>query len=85
MLNISPKLWNVLSQWTHIFVGGVTGQYLLFHTTSWKGLLYAGLGAILPVIYKWANPVDTFPAPGKGLIAADAAVMAPEATPKAAL
>ena len=75
LFNVSPKVWTVLSQWAHIFVGAVTAEYLLHHTTSIKGLLSAGGAAILPLIYRWANPADQFPAPSKALVAADATVL----------
>ena len=51
LFNVSPKVWTVLSQWSHIFVGAVTAEYLLHHTTSVKALLSAGGAAILPLIY----------------------------------
>lgn len=78
--NISPKVWTVLSQYAHIFVGAVTAQYVIHHTTNLKDLIGAGLGSLIPVIYRWANPADTFPMPNKGLVAADAAVMGTDTT-----
>ena len=75
LFNVSPKVWTVLSQWSHIFVGAVIAEYLLHHTTSVKALLSAGGAAILPLIYRWANPADQFPAPSKALVAADASVL----------
>ena len=74
LLNIPPKVWTVLAAWFHVLVGGVLTEYIMHHTTSLKALGGAGLAALVPVLYRYVNPGDTFPAPNKGLIAADAAV-----------
>jgi hypothetical protein len=78
LFNISPKAWTVLSMWAHVFVGAVTTEYIMHHTTSVKTLLSAGAGAVVPLIYMWANPTNTFPAPNKALIAADQMVKSEE-------
>ena len=74
LLNIPPKVWTVLAAWFHVLVGGVLTEYIMHHTTSLKSLGGAGLAALVPVLYRYINPSDTFPAPNKALIAADAAV-----------
>jgi hypothetical protein len=74
LLNIPPKVWTVLAAWFHVLVGGVLTEYIMHHTTSLKALGGAGLAALVPVLYRYVNPSDTFPAPNKALIAADAAV-----------
>jgi hypothetical protein len=74
LLNIPPKVWTVLAAWFHVLVGGVLTEYIMHHTTSLKALGGAGLAALVPVLYRYVNPSDTFPAPNKGLVAADAAV-----------
>jgi len=81
LFNIPPKVWTVLSQWAHIFVGAMTLQYTIHHTTDVPTLLKAGGCSLIPLIYRWANPSDSFPAPAPGLVAADAAVkgQAPQA------
>jgi hypothetical protein len=74
LLNIPPKVWTVLAAWFHVLVGGVLTEYIMHHTTSLKALGGAGLAALVPVLYRYVNPADTFPAANKALIAADAAV-----------
>jgi hypothetical protein len=74
LLNIPPKVWTVLAAWFHVLVGGVLTEYIMHHSTSLKALGGAGLAALVPVLYRYVNPSDTFPAPNKALIAADAAV-----------
>ena len=74
LFNIPPKVWTVLSQWAHIFVGAMTLQYTIHHTTAVSTLLKAGGCSLIPLIFRWANPSDSFPAPNLGLVAADKAV-----------
>lgn len=74
LLNIPPKVWTVLAAWFHVLVGGVLTEYIMHHTTSLKALGGAGLAALVPVLYRYVNPSDTFPAPNKALVAADNAV-----------
>jgi len=74
MINIPPKVWTVLTQWGHVVVGAVTAEYILHHNTSLKSLSAAGIAALVPLIYRWANPADTFPHPSVALVAADTAV-----------
>ncbi len=77
LVNIPPKVWTVLAAWFHVLVGGILTEYIVHHTTSVKALVGAGVAAVVPLIYRYVNPSDTFPAPNKALIAADAAVQAP--------
>jgi len=74
LLNISPKVWTVLSMWFHVFVGGILTEYIMHHTTSLKALAGAGVAALVPIVYRYVNPSDTFPQPNPGLVAADNAV-----------
>jgi hypothetical protein len=60
--------------WTHIAAGGVLTEYIVHHTTSFKALGGAALAALAPVLYRYFNPGDTFPAPNPELVAADARV-----------
>jgi hypothetical protein len=74
LLNISPKVWTIVSAWFHVFIGAILAEYILHQETSIKGLWGAGLAALAPLVYRYVNPADTFPLPNKGLIAADNAV-----------
>ena len=76
-MNISPKVWTILGTYARAFVAAMCSSYMLGNT-SVKALFAAGMAAVVPVILRWANPVDTFPAPGKGLKAADDKVMGKE-------
>ena len=75
-------MWTVLSFWFHVFIGGVMTEYVLHHNTNWKSLASAGGAALLPVVYRYFNPSDTFPAPNPGLVAADATVKTANTTVK---
>lgn len=76
-MNISPKVWTVLGTYTRAFIAATVTSYAMGNT-SIKALFAAGMASIIPVILRWANPVDTFPAPGKGLKAADEVVTSVE-------
>ena len=76
-VNVPPKVWTVLGFWFHVEAGGVLTEYIVHHTTSLKALGGAALAALAPVLYRYFNPGDTFPAAAPSLIAADAAVKAP--------
>lgn len=76
LINVPTKVWTILAAWFHVLVGGILTEYIVHHTTSVKALLGAGVAAVVPLIYRYVNPSDTFPAPNKALIAADAAVKA---------
>lgn len=76
LVNVPPKVWTIVSAWFHVFVGGVLTEYIMRHTTSPKGLLSAGIAALVPIIYRYVNPSDTFPLPAAALVAADASVKA---------
>mgnify|MGYP003346833420 FL=1 len=70
LINISPKVWTIISFWFHVFIGGVMTEYVLHHTTNWKSLASAGGAALLPVVYRYFNPADPFPVANAGLVAA---------------
>jgi hypothetical protein len=74
LVNIPPKVWTVLGFWFHVAAGGVLTEFIVHHTTSVKALGGAALAALAPVLYRYFNPADTFPAPAPSLAAADAAV-----------
>ena len=76
--NVSPKVWTVFSVYAHTFIGAVTACYMLGNHTP-KALVDAGIAAILPVILRWANPADKFPAPQVSLATATAVVNTPAA------
>lgn len=60
-MNISPKVWTVLGTYSRAFVAAVCTSYMLGNT-SIKVLFAAGASAVIPVILRWANPGDQFPA-----------------------
>jgi hypothetical protein len=74
LVNVPPKVWTILSAWFHVFVGGILTEYIMRHTTSVKGLMSAGVAALVPLVYRYVNPSDTFPNPSHVLVAADEAV-----------
>lgn len=67
---ISPKLYTILGTYTRAFVAAMVTSYSLGNT-SLKVLFTAGMASIIPVIMRWANPADTFPAPNKALTTAN--------------
>lgn len=76
LVNVPPKVWTVFGFWTHVATGGVLTEYIVHHTTSIKALGGAALAALAPVLYRYFNPGDNFPAPSTTLVAVDAAVKA---------
>jgi hypothetical protein len=60
-MNISTKVYTVLGTYARAFVAAVVSSYMLGNT-SVKALFTAGAAAIIPVILRWANPADQFPA-----------------------
>jgi hypothetical protein len=74
LVNVPPKVWTVVGFWSHVAAGGVLTEYIVHHTTSVKALGGAALAALAPVLYRYFNPGDNFPAASTTLIAADAAV-----------
>jgi len=60
-MNISPKVYTVLGTYARAFIAAVAAQYMLGNT-SIKALFAAGMASVLPVILRWANPADQFPA-----------------------
>jgi hypothetical protein len=74
LVNVPPKVWTVVGFWSHVAAGGVLTEYIVHHTTSVKALGGAALAALAPVLYRYFNPGDNFPAASSTLIAADAVV-----------
>ena len=74
LINVPPKVWTIAAAWFHVLVGGILTEYIVHHTTSIKALVGAGVAAVVPLIYRYVNPNDTFPHPAAGLVAADNAV-----------
>lgn len=74
---ISPKVYTILGTYSRAFIAAVVTQYTLGNT-SIKALFAAGMASVIPVILRWANPVDQFPAPMKSVVKgtaeADAAI-----------
>ena len=60
-MTISPKTYTVLGTYARAFIAAVASQYVMGNT-SVKALFASGLTAVLPVILRWANPKDAFPA-----------------------
>ena len=69
-MKISPKVYTVLGTYARAFVAAMCASYMLGNT-SIKVLFASGMSAIIPVILRWANPADVFPAPNKALTTAD--------------
>lgn len=61
-MNISPKFYTILGTYSRAFIAAVVTSYTMGNT-SVKALFAAGLASIIPVILRWANPGDQFPAP----------------------
>jgi hypothetical protein len=55
------KAIKILGTYTRAFIAAVCSSYMLGNT-SIKALFAAGASAVIPVILRWANPKDTFPA-----------------------
>jgi hypothetical protein len=72
-MNISPKFYTILGTYARAFIAAVAAQYMLGNT-SIKALFAAGTTAVLPVILRWANPGDQFPAPQPSIKKAAAVV-----------
>jgi hypothetical protein len=77
-MNISPKVWTVLGTYARAFVAAVVAAYTMGHTGV-KDLFAAGAASVIPVILRWANPGDQFPAPQASVKAAAAVVNEPQA------
>ena len=58
------KFYTVLGTWARAFIAAVIASYLSGNTQP-KVILASGLAAVLPVILRYLNPKDTFPAPQK--------------------
>jgi hypothetical protein len=65
VMNISPKVYTILGTYARAFVAAIVTSYTLGNT-SVKALFAAGASAVIPVILRWANPKDNFPAPQNG-------------------
>ena len=72
-MTISPKVWTVLGTYSRAFIAAVVTSYSLGNT-SVKALFAAGASAVIPVILRWANPGDQFPAPQASVKAAASVV-----------
>lgn len=72
-MNISPKVWTVLGTYARAFIAAMAASYMTGNT-SVKNIFAAGVASVLPVILRWANPGDQFPAAPKPLIKAAAVV-----------
>ena len=81
-MNINSKLYTILGTYARAFIAAVIAQYLLGNT-SIKALFAAGASAVIPVILRWANPVDQFPAPQRSVKAGAAVVAADDTIPLA--
>jgi hypothetical protein len=55
------KLIKILGTYTRAFIAAVCASYMLGNT-SIKALFAAGTSAVIPVVLRWANPSDSFPA-----------------------
>jgi hypothetical protein len=77
-MNISPKVWTILGTYARAFVAAVVAAYTMGHTGV-KDLFAAGAASVIPVILRWANPGDQFPAPQASVKAAAAVVNEPQA------
>jgi|APCry1669188910_1035180.scaffolds.fasta_scaffold27910_3 hypothetical protein len=71
--NISPKVYTVLGTYARAFIAAVVAAYTMGHTGV-KELFAAGAASIIPVILRWANPADQFPAPQPSVVKAAAVV-----------
>jgi hypothetical protein len=60
-MNISPKVWTILGTYSRAFIAAIVTSYATGNT-SLKVLFAAGASAVIPVILRWANPGDQFPA-----------------------
>ena len=60
-MNVSPKVYTVLGTYARAFVAAVVTSYMTGNT-SIKALFAAGAASVIPVILRWANPADQFPA-----------------------
>ena len=67
--NISPKVYTILGTYARAFIAAVVAAYTMGHTGV-KELFAAGAASVIPVILRWANPADQFPAPQKSIKAA---------------
>ena len=63
-MNISPKMYTVLGTYARAFIAAMCASYMMGNT-SIKALVASGVSAVVPVILRWANPSDQFPAPQK--------------------
>jgi len=77
-MNISPKVWTILGTYARAFIAAVVASYTMGHTGV-KDLFAAGAASVIPVILRWANPGDQFPAPQPSVKAAAAVVAEPQA------
>ncbi len=55
---MSPKVTSVLEDWLKAFVAG-SAAVLITSNYNAENALKAGIAAVLPMIYAWANTKDT--------------------------
>jgi hypothetical protein len=55
---VSPKVTSMLEDWLKAFVAGSVAV-LITSNYNVEGALKAGIAAVLPMIYAWANTKDT--------------------------
>jgi hypothetical protein len=57
----TDKALKIMGTYVRAFIAAMCSSYMM-GTTSVKALFAAGLAAVIPVVLRWANPKDTFPA-----------------------
>ena len=55
------KFYTILGTWSRAFIAAVIASYLSGNTDP-KAVAASGLAAVLPVILRYLNPKDAFPA-----------------------
>jgi len=55
---VSPKVTTMLEDWLKAFVAG-SAAVLITSNYNAENALKAGIAAVLPLIYAWANTKDT--------------------------
>ncbi len=55
---MSPKVTSILEDWLKAFVAG-SAAVLITSNYNAENALKAGIAAVLPMIYAWANTKDT--------------------------
>lgn len=55
------KLYTILGTWSRAFIAAVIASYIGGNTQP-KVILASGIAAVLPVVLRYLNPKDAFPA-----------------------